>query len=106
MKTIPDRKRVTVRYHHLTDQHSPLVTSIYIDRHWCNEFRVYTRNDTTGIWDYKNVADPLPADALKPRSAKIIPIPVNNEKVANCHHRYVQWLQWQQFHWIHFLLIF
>lgn len=82
MKTIPDRKRVTVRYHHLTDQHSPLVTSIYIDRHWCNEFRVYTRNDTTGIWDYKNVADPLPADALKPRSAKIIPIPVNNEKVA------------------------
>lgn len=82
MKNIPDKERVTVRYHHLTDQHSPLVTSIYIDRHWCHEFRVYQRNDETGIWDYTNVAEPLPPKPLKPHTAKFIPIPVDNPDIA------------------------
>ncbi|CCF60274.1 hypothetical protein KAFR_0J02100 [Kazachstania africana CBS 2517] len=86
MKTIPDRKRVTVRYHHLTDQHSPNVTSIYIDRHWCNEFRIYERNDVTGIWDYKNVAEPLSPESLLSHSAKFIDIPTSNANIANLSH--------------------
>lgn len=82
MKTIPDKSRVTVRYHHLTDQHSPNVTSIYIDRHWCSEFRIYERNDKTGIWDYTNVADPISEEPLKPHTAKFIPIPSTNPEIA------------------------
>ncbi|QLL32790.1 hypothetical protein HG536_0D03120 [Torulaspora globosa] len=82
MKTIPDRKRVTVKYHHLTDQHSPHVASVYVDRHWCNEFRIYERNDETGIWDYRNVADPIPAEEITPQSAKFIDIPVENSNIA------------------------
>ncbi|KAL3232472.1 Uncharacterized protein RNJ44_04388 [Nakaseomyces bracarensis] len=82
MKTIPDKARITVKYHHLTDQHSPNVTSIYVDRHWCNEFRIYQRNDETGVWDYTNVADPLPEEPLKPHTAKFIPIPTSNPEIA------------------------
>lgn len=86
MKKIPDRSRVTVRYHHLTDHHSPHVTSIYIDRHWCSEFRLYERNDTTGIWDYTNICKPLPAIALKQQSAKFIDIPSENPKMSKLSH--------------------
>ncbi|CCD25601.1 Nma111p NDAI_0F02830 [Naumovozyma dairenensis CBS 421] len=86
MKYVPDRKRVTVRYHHLTDRHSPNVTSVYIDRHWCNEFRVYQRNDTTGIWDYQNVAKPIPAEPSKPHQARFIDIPTDNPNLAKLSH--------------------
>ncbi|QLQ79665.1 hypothetical protein HG537_0C03130 [Torulaspora globosa] len=86
MKTIPDRKRVTVKYHHLTDQHSPHVASVYVDRHWCNEFRIYERNDKTGIWDYTNVADPIPPEKITSQSAKFIDIPVENSNIAKLSH--------------------
>lgn len=86
MKGIPDRKRVPVRYHHLTDHHSPLVTSIYIDRHWCSEFRLYTRNDSTGLWDYQNICKPLPAETLTPHRAKFIDIPTENKSIAKLSH--------------------
>ena len=86
MKKIPDRKRVTVRYHHLTDHHSPQVASIYIDRHWCNEFRLYKRNDVTGIWDYRTVAAPLPPEILQPHTAKFIDIPGENPNIAKLSH--------------------
>ncbi|AGO10587.1 AaceriABR134Cp [[Ashbya] aceris (nom. inval.)] len=82
MSKIPDCSRVTVQYHHLVDQHSPHVTTVYIDRHWCNEFRIFERNDETGIWDYKNLADPLPALPLKPQTAKFIDLPISNPKLA------------------------
>lgn len=82
MKTIPDCKRVMVKYHHLTDLHSPHVTTIYIDRHWYNEFRLYQRNDETGIWDYTNIADPLPPLALEPQEAKFIDLPITNKKLS------------------------
>lgn len=86
MKNIPDRQRVTLRYHHLSDQHTIHVTSIYIDRHWCNEFRLYKRNDTTGIWDYSNIAKPIQAEPLTPHSAKFIDIPIENPKIAKLSH--------------------
>ncbi|SCU96171.1 LANO_0E12706g1_1 [Lachancea nothofagi CBS 11611] len=82
MKTVPDKKRVTVRYHHLTDQHSPNVSSIYIDRHWCSEFRIYQRNDKTGIWDYKNVAEPLKPLPEVPHEAKFIDLSIENKQLA------------------------
>ncbi|SCU80356.1 LAMI_0B01948g1_1 [Lachancea mirantina] len=82
MKQIPDRNRVTVRYHHLTDQHSPHVTTIYIDRHWCSEFRLYERNDETGIWDYTNLADPIPPQGIVPHQAKFIDLPIENKALS------------------------
>jgi len=86
MKGIPDRSRVTVRYHHLTDHHSPHVTSIYIDRHWCSEFRLYERNDKTGLWDYQNISKPLPPIKLEPQSARFIDIPSENSDMAKLSH--------------------
>ncbi|SCV02824.1 LAME_0H05512g1_1 [Lachancea meyersii CBS 8951] len=82
MKHVPDKKRVIVRYHHLTDQHSPNVASIYIDRHWCSEFRIYQRNDKTGIWDYKNLAEPLPSLPEIPHEAKFIDLSIENKELA------------------------
>lgn len=86
MKTIPDRKRVTVKYHHLSDHHSPVVTSIYIDRHWCSEFRMYKRNDITGIWDYKNICEPIPAEPEKPHKARFIDIATDNKHLTKLSH--------------------
>ncbi|QLG70325.1 hypothetical protein HG535_0A02630 [Zygotorulaspora mrakii] len=86
MQRIPDRKRVSVRYHHMTDQHSPQVTSIYIDRHWYRDLRVYKRNDITGVWDYKNIGKPLPAEAIEPSTARIVDIPINNPDISKLSH--------------------
>ena len=86
MKTIPDRSRITVKYHHLTDHHSPHVTSIYVDRHWCSEFRLYVRNDTTGLWDYTSLGDPIPAVPIEPQSARFIDIPSQNPNLAKLSH--------------------
>ena len=86
MKVIPDRKRVTVKYHHLSDHHSPVVTSIYIDRHWCSEFRIYKRNDSTGIWDYTDVCKPVPAEPLKPHKARFIDIATDNKDLKTLSH--------------------
>lgn len=86
MKTIPDKKRVTVKYHHLSDHHSPVVTSIYVDRHWCSEFRLYKRNDKTGIWDYINLSDPVPAEPLKPHKAKFIDIATDKKELQKLSH--------------------
>lgn len=86
MQHIPDRKRVTVRYHHLTDQHSPQVTSVYIDRHWWKDLRVYQRNDSTGIWDYHNVGEALPAEPLSPSTAKIVDIPIEHAHISKLSH--------------------
>ncbi|AMD19720.1 HCL431Cp [Eremothecium sinecaudum] len=82
MKNIPDCSRVTVRYHHLIDQHSSHVATVFIDRHWFTEFRLYERNDETGIWDYTNLGNVIPSLPLKPQSAKFIDLPVSNPKLA------------------------
>lgn len=86
MKNIPDKKRITIKYHHLIDQHTQQVKSIYIDRHWSSEFRIYERNDETGIWDYTNVAKPIPAEPIKPQSAKFIDLPLSNKHLSKLSH--------------------
>ncbi|BAP72982.1 pro-apoptotic serine protease NMA111 [Kluyveromyces marxianus] len=87
MKTIPDESRVIVKFHNLTDVQTQRITSVYIDRHWCSEFRVYTRNDKTGIWDYEKITDRLPPVPIKTQKAKILDLPINgNEKLAKMSH--------------------
>lgn len=61
MSKIPDRARVVVRYKHVRDLHTLNTSIIYIDRHWSDKMRLAVRNDVTGIWDFTNLANPLPA---------------------------------------------
>ncbi|KAF2835044.1 Pro-apoptotic serine protease NMA111 [Patellaria atrata CBS 101060] len=72
MKGIPDRARVVVTYKHLRDLHT-LNTSINtIDRHWSRKMRLAKRNDTTGLWDFADLGDPIPAVPPVPRRANFI----------------------------------
>lgn len=63
MSKIPDRARVVVTYKHLRDLHTLNTSIIYIDRHWSSKMRMAVRNDSTGIWDFTDLAEPLPAAA-------------------------------------------
>uniref|UniRef100_A0A8H7NNF4 Pro-apoptotic serine protease NMA111 n=1 Tax=Bionectria ochroleuca TaxID=29856 RepID=A0A8H7NNF4_BIOOC len=72
MKSIPDRSRVVVTYKHLRDLHTLNTTIIYIDRHWSAKMKMAIRNDETGLWDFKDLADPLPPVVPTRRSASFI----------------------------------
>ncbi|KAI5797740.1 trypsin-like cysteine/serine peptidase domain-containing protein [Geopyxis carbonaria] len=72
MKTIPDRARIVVTYRHLRDLHTMHTSILYIDRHWTSKMRMAIRNDETGIWDYKDLGDPLPPQPLTPKVANFI----------------------------------
>lgn len=63
MKMIPDRARVVVTYKHLRDLHTLNTSVIYIDRHWSSKMRMAVRNDKTGLWDFTDLGEPLPAVA-------------------------------------------
>ncbi|KAI0520934.1 Pro-apoptotic serine protease NMA111 [Xylaria bambusicola] len=60
MKQIPDRARVVITYKNLRDLHTLNTTIVTIDRHWSTKMRLAVRNDTTGLWDFEDIADPLP----------------------------------------------
>ena len=62
MKGIADRSRVVVTYKHLRDLHTVNTAIMYIDRHWHPKMRMAVRNDSTGLWDFHNIGDPLPAN--------------------------------------------
>ncbi|OTB08159.1 hypothetical protein M426DRAFT_19304 [Hypoxylon sp. CI-4A] len=61
VKQIPDKKRVVVTYKHLRDLHTLDTTIITVDRHWSTKMRQAVRNDTTGLWDFEDIADALPS---------------------------------------------
>ena len=71
-KGIPDKARVVVTYKHLRDLHTLNTTIIYIDRHWSAKMKLAVRNDETGLWDFKDLADPLPPVPPVPRKASFI----------------------------------
>ena len=70
MKGIPDRSRVVVTYKHLRDLHTTNTSILYIDRHWTAKMRMAVRNDQTGLWDFTDIADAIPAATPKPGSAE------------------------------------
>lgn len=72
MKTIPDRSRVVISYRHIRDLHTKGTSIIYVDRHWHPKMRLAVRNDETGIWDFSDLADPIPAEKPVPRKADFI----------------------------------
>ena len=72
MKGIPDKARVVVTYKHLRDLHTLNTTIIYIDRHWAKKMKLAVRNDDTGLWDFSDLADPLPQVPPVTRAASFI----------------------------------
>jgi pro-apoptotic serine protease NMA111 len=72
MKTIPDRARVVVTYKHLRDLHTLNTSIVHIDRHWSSKMRLAVRNDSTGLWDFTDLADALPPIHPQQRSASFI----------------------------------
>lgn len=71
MKTIPDRARVPVVYYSIADTHTILVAVVQVERHWSG-FRLAVRNDSTGLWDYTELGEPLPPKPLKPSTKHFI----------------------------------
>jgi S1-C subfamily serine protease len=74
MRKIPDKKRVVVRYKHLRDLHSANTSITAIDRHWHATMRLAKRNDTTGLWDFSNLAEAIPAVPPIPRRANFVQV--------------------------------
>jgi len=72
MKIIPDRSRVVISYRHIRDLHTKGTSIINVDRHWHPTMRLAVRNDQTGIWDFSDLAKPIPAEAPIPRKADFI----------------------------------
>ncbi|GME80141.1 unnamed protein product [Ambrosiozyma monospora] len=81
LKQIPDKKYAMLKYHHLTDLHIPLFKTVFIDRHWSKSFKIATRNDKTGLWDFKTIQEePLAPEPLTPKNAKYVDLPVEKEQ--------------------------
>ncbi|CAK7198717.1 hypothetical protein SEUCBS139899_001381 [Sporothrix eucalyptigena] len=72
VQTIPDKARVVVTYQHLRDFHTLHTAIIYVDRHWSSKMRLAVRNDVSGLWDFSDLGDPLPAIPPVPRTASFI----------------------------------
>jgi S1-C subfamily serine protease len=78
MTDIPDRSRVVIAYKHLRDLHTRNTAIINVDRHWHKKMRMAVRNDKTGLWDFSDLSEPLPAQEWSPQRAKFITM--TNEK--------------------------
>lgn len=72
MKDIPDRSRVVVVYKHLRDLHTGNTSIMLVDRHWNKHMRMAVRNDVTGLWDFSDLAGPIPAEPPVPRRANFV----------------------------------
>ena len=82
MKAIPDRARVVVTYKHLTDLHTLNTSVIYVDRHWSKKMRMAVRNDETGIWDFSDLGQPLPAAPLQRLKAEFVKLDTSGHPAA------------------------
>lgn len=72
MKAVPDRSRVVVTYKHLRDMHTQNTSIMLVDRHWHKNMRMAVRNDTTGLWDFTDLAEPVAPIPPVPRKANFI----------------------------------
>jgi hypothetical protein len=83
MRKIPDRKRVVITYKHLRDLHTTITSITAIDRHWYPKIRVATRNDETGKWDFKTIADAIPSVLPVPHRANFVRMSSNYPKAED-----------------------
>lgn len=82
MKNIPDKARVVVTYKHLRDLHTLNTSILHIDRHWSSKMRLAVRNDETGLWDFTDLADAIPALPPVRRSASFIQLETQHPAAA------------------------
>jgi S1-C subfamily serine protease len=90
MKKIPDCKRVVVNYKTLDNLHTTETSFLSVDRRWHSKIRVATRNDTTGLWDYKTLADAIPSVPPITRCAKFVKMDSDYPKAADIVRSFVQ----------------
>jgi len=72
MRQIPDKARVVITYKHLRDLHTLNTAILNVDRHWSTKMRLAVRNDATGLWDFEDIGEPLPAEPPVRRKAAFI----------------------------------
>lgn len=85
MKLIPDRQKITITYHLLTDKHDKSIAVAHVERHWRSQLTLATRNDTTGLWDFETLQkEPLKPLPIEPKYAKFTDIPISDPKKKAC----------------------
>lgn len=85
MKRVPDRAKVAISYRHVLDLHTGHISVVYIERHWQLAFRVATRNDNTGLWDFTDVQKTAPAPLkIEPIAPKYVDIPFEDAHRPGC----------------------
>jgi pro-apoptotic serine protease NMA111 len=72
MKSIPDRSRITVTARDIRDTHILQTFVVQLERHWSSEFKLWVRNDTTGLWDPTDLGPAPPALPVMPKTAQFL----------------------------------
>jgi pro-apoptotic serine protease NMA111 len=72
MKTIPDKERVTVTARDIRDTHILQTYVVQMERHWSSEFKLWIRNDKTGLWDATDLGKAPPPRAIEPKTAQFM----------------------------------
>ena len=68
LSEIADRDRVPITYYSIADIHTINVTIATVEKHW-SQFRLATRNDLTGIWDFTTIETKVAPKIWKPMNA-------------------------------------
>ncbi|KAF9372729.1 hypothetical protein CPB97_001047 [Podila verticillata] len=71
LSAIPDRERIPVVHYRINDIHTTSITIVQMERHW-TPFRMAVRNDKTGLWDFTDLAPPIPPKAIVPSTARFL----------------------------------
>jgi S1-C subfamily serine protease len=82
-KTIPDQARIPVVYYSIGDVHVKNLAVVTMDKFW-SKFRLVTRNDVTGKWDFSDLDKPLPPPLpLQPKTATFVELDDSFAKAKN-----------------------
>lgn len=83
MKTIPDKARVTVTARDIRDTHILQTYVVQLERHWSSEFKLWVRNDKTGLWDPIDIGEPPPPKPIAPKTARFMELSASTGPAAD-----------------------
>jgi len=72
MKEIPDKARVTVTARDIRDTHILQTFVVQLERHWSSEFKLWIRNDETGLWDPTDLGKALKPKEIATKTARFM----------------------------------
>lgn len=72
MKSLPDKSRVTVTARDIRDTHILQTYVVPLERQWSSEFKLWVRNDKTGLWDSTDLGKAPPPKPLIPRTPRFM----------------------------------